>query len=136
MQAETMPWLDRGRSNNSQSELTRKLPLELFRAIETSHPIEATRPNIDNALRNNLVSQISWDNFHQAMFIEQCGQKLLVDQIVITRMTTDLEKIGFRKISRTEFGHSLRAIADENPVNAPQEFLNGLPPWDGVPRVE
>lgn len=97
--------------------------------------IEATLHNVGLALERPDIFNgppIRFDTFRDTTVIGDVPFRD-ADAVLIRRQ---LERRGFKPIGREMFRDALLAHAEEHEYDSAQEWLRGLPAWDGVPRVD
>ena len=88
------------------------------------------------ALQSGQLGVIRYDEFIGSEVIQRNGDTVRLDDVEITRLLVDLEKLGHTKISPMRLTSVAHLIAKESTFDSAQDWLNQLPAWDGVPRVE
>jgi hypothetical protein len=114
-------------------------PLPAFKR-DKHGAIEATLGNVLAALRRSDVAgvQIGHDRFNDELMIARDGTqewRQFTDEDY-TRLREHLARKGFKEIGRELMRDAVGLVAAENAFDSAQLWLESLPAWDGVPRVE
>lgn len=92
------------------------------------------------AMRDPAVAGclLAHDNFTGGTMVQVAGQaawRPITDNDT-TRVRMALEHWGFKKPSIEDARAAVNLIAEERQMDQAQDWLNGLPAWDGTPRVK
>jgi len=91
---------------------------------------------LDEELRSGKYGTIRWDEFRGAKLLYVGGKPRDIDDDVIQGLIIQLDRAGVRNINRASFVRALDHVAKSQKFNSLQEWLDLLPAWDGIPRVE
>ena len=87
-------------------------------------------------LRLGRFGIIRWDNLLHREVIETPAGCLFLEKAEITKLLINLQIAGFGKIKRSDLTDAIHLVAKENAYDSAVHWLDQLPPWDRVPRVE
>lgn len=103
----------------------------------------ADRPKLDGNLQNltaaletGLLGVFRWDEFVHTEVLEKDGILTELERGHISELMVECQQRGFANISRRSFEEAVHLAAKKNPFDSAQEWLNGLPSWDGTPRID
>lgn len=88
------------------------------------------------ALNSGQLGLIRWDEFLGRQMITRNENQVPLDREIITQLIGEFEKLGFRRVNRSVFEEAVYAVAKSNRFDGAQEWLDQLPAWDGVQRIE
>ncbi len=118
-------------------EATARLPLPGF-IRDNQGRIEPVLTNVRRALEHaEAVGQhIRYDTFKGEMTVSDDGKawRPMTDGDLV-RMRIVMEDIGFKPVGREMMRDAVTLLGEERQVDTAQEWLTGLPAWDGVPRI-
>lgn len=98
--------------------------------------IEATIVNIEAALRAAMPGGVlGFDNFTQQIMIKRDGEWEALRETANIAMRLELERKGFKPISKEAFRDVLLKVAEETTFDSAHDWLDGLV-WDEVPRID
>lgn len=81
--------------------------------------------------------RIWYDEFLDSIMVQWgTSEPRRIDDDDTTKLRIRIESIGFKRPSIEDTRALIRLVARQNRVDGAQEWVRGLPPWDGVPRVE
>jgi hypothetical protein len=99
-------------------------------------PASSRRPVVViDALRKGQFGRIQWDEFSRKNFRERDSRRVELDKVEITRLLEDMGSSGLVGIRRRDLEDAIELVAHDDPFDAMQDWLDQLPPWDGVIRV-
>lgn len=98
--------------------------------------LEASHDALDNWLRSGSAGLIKWDEFEAVAVLEKPTGRVRLDDAEITRLITDLQAAGFRRINRNALTDVIHMVATDNAFDSAKEWLDNLPAWDGTNRIE
>ena len=87
-------------------------------------------------LRLGQLGLIRYDEFIGSEVIQRNGNAVRLDEVEITRLLVDLEKLGYTKISPKRLTDLVRLFARQSSFDSAEDWLNQIPAWDRVRRVE
>ncbi|MGF2656456.1 VapE domain-containing protein [Serratia marcescens] len=114
------------------------LPLPAF-SRDKNGQIEGTVTNVLLAMRRPDLCgvQIRLDEFRNEIILTTPrGEHLLLRDEYYTKIHETLESLGFKKFEEAVIKRALRLIAYENRYDSLKDWVNQLPAWDGVPRID
>lgn len=121
-------------------------PMEVEKTLPSfrRNKVGEIMPLLDNvciAMENSYVCgyEIRFDNFRSEIMIAPEGTKGQWRQFSdndITNIRRFLENNNFKPISRDMCRDAVNLIAERNIFDSAIEWLNDLPPWDGIERID
>lgn len=87
------------------------------------------------ALKAGEFGSIRRDDFLRENYRDHDDGKVELTPEEVTRLQTDMLKVGFPRINRRELEDAVDLVAVDDPFDSMIDWLKQLPPWDGVPRV-
>lgn len=98
----------------------------------------ATLPNLLHTLSTSLTVAIGYDTFRgRIMVMRELGKWEPIKDVDFTRLRKVLEQeLGYVPVGKELMRDALELVADEHQFDSAIEWLNSLPAWDGVPRME
>lgn len=91
---------------------------------------------LDDELRSGKFGLIRWDEFLGGIVVDAGGRRRLIDGVVIQQILIQLDRSGVKGVNRSTLIHALECVANSQTFNSMQEWVDLLPLWDGIPRVE
>ncbi|WP_291973251.1 VapE domain-containing protein, partial [Candidatus Symbiopectobacterium sp.] len=119
-------------------EVAEYLPWPKF-TRDKNNKIEGVISNVLLALRRPDLCgvQISLDEFRDEIILTTPkGKNIQLRDEYYTKLHTALESLGFKKFEEAAIKRAVRLIAWENRFDSLKEWVNTLPTWDGVPRID
>lgn len=114
------------------------LPLPGFKR-DKQGVIDNNLQNIAKALAHAEAcgAQIRFDTFRAELMLSTDGAnwRPFTDGDAV-RLRIALEKIGFKPVSKEAMRDCLAKLQDEQTMDTARVWLDSLPPWDGVARIE
>jgi Predicted P-loop ATPase and inactivated derivatives len=120
------------------SEATEYLPWPKF-TRDKYDKIEGIISNVLLALhRPDLCGvQIRLDEFRNEIILTTPrGEHLLLRDEFYTEIHSKLESLGFKKFEEAAVKRAVRLVAYKNRFDSLKDWVNQLPAWDGVPRID
>jgi predicted P-loop ATPase len=105
-------------------------------AADSASKEPATLVNLAMALTCGHLGSIRWDDFLGAAVIETRGTPAIVGETVLTRLAIHCELKGLTNVRLSLLKSVVLTIAKANRFDSAKEWLDRLPVWDGVGRVE
>lgn len=91
---------------------------------------------LDDELRSGKFGFIRWDEFVGGIVVDAGRRRRVLDRVLVQEIMIQLDRSGFRGVNRTTLIQCLEYVAKTQRFNSMQEWLDLLPVWDGVRRVE
>lgn len=97
-----------------------------------------SKQNLKLALASGKGHRVAFDSFEGMVVIQDPGTTKWrpMKGTDATRVATAFEEAGFKPIPVKLMGQMLEYVADEHVFDSAQQWLESLPPWDGIPRVD
>jgi len=91
---------------------------------------------LDEELRSGRFGLIRWDDFKGAAILEDGGRQEIINGDAIHGLQIQLERDGVMNVAQTSLVRAISYVAKTQRFNSLRDWLNSLPQWDGIPRIE
>lgn len=87
-------------------------------------------------LRSGQFGLIRWDGFLEVEVLEGPDLRVELDEVEMTRLFVNCQRSGSKVGARPHFEQVVHMIAKDNSFDSAEEWLDKLPAWDRVCRIE
>jgi len=124
------------RLSSAENRWLAVVPTAFSFATADQPKLDGNLQNLTAALESGLFGVFRWDEFAHTEVLEKNGIRTELQRAEITLLIVECQQRGFANISRRSFEEVVHLVAKKNEFDSAQEWLNGLPSWDGTPRIE
>jgi len=96
-----------------------------------------TLTNITMVLAHPSMNRLAFDTFRgETMIAPACTEEWRpIDDVIVTRLLMEFERLNFASITVDYMRRALDEVAARHQFDSAIRWLESLPPWDGVERI-
>ncbi len=98
--------------------------------------LDGNLQNLTAALQSGSLGVFRWDEFRHTEVLERNGLSIELERAGISELIVECQQRGFNNVNRRCFEEVVHLVAKKNPFDSAQQWLNSLPAWDGIRRIE